>query len=217
MGLMRKSVQRTWFAGLFLVAPMLFTVWVVYSVVGYINDMLGPWVLRVIQWMQWGSWLESAWVNYVSPFVSVALAASLIYLVGLFGGNVLGRQAFKLLERFIKQIPFAGGIYSATKQLADTLANSKGGPSSRGVALLEYPRPGAWTLVLVTGPTSGEVAHVLSSSKMISVFVPTTPNPTSGFLLFVPETALKPVHMSVDDALKMVMSGGLLVPAFKGE
>ena len=159
------------------------------------------------------SWLEQAWVDYLAPVVSVTLAVVLICLLGLFGGNVLGKQLLRGIDRLLMQVPFVRGIYSATRQFLDTFAKSGSDAFSR-VVLVEYPRKGLWTMALVTSETEGEV-QIRLEQRVVSVFIPTTPNPTSGWLLFVPEEDVIALEMSVDDAFKMIISGGILTPPYE--
>jgi uncharacterized membrane protein len=203
-----KGFRRTFLTGLVIVLPAWVTLWILSLVFGLFAGAVTPVVLKVIEVIGLGAWSVVAWVDYVAPVVSVALSVFSIYLVGLVGGNVLGRQVIALVDRFLLQVPFVRGIYKATRQFFDTFAKPRG---FNRVVLLEYPRKGLWTLALVTGTARGEVRQN-TTGTMISVFVPTTPNPTSGFLLFVDERDVVPLKMSVEDALKMIVSGGVVSP-----
>jgi uncharacterized membrane protein len=165
-------------------------------------------VIEVIRFLGFGHWLEIAWLDYLAPLLSVGLGVFVIYLVGLIGGNVLGRQVLKGLERLVLQIPVVRNIYGATRQFVQTFSQAGGRAFSR-VVLVQYPRPGVWTLGLVTNSAAQEIARV-TRPDVVAVFLPTTPNPTSGWLLYVPEGELVPVSMSVDDAFKLIISGGVL-------
>ncbi len=206
----RKSVRSTFLTGLIIVLPLWLTVWLLSLIWGVFADALTPLVLQVIKLFALGEWSEKAWVNYLAPLVSVSLSVLLIYLVGLVGANVIGRQVIAAFDKLLLQVPFVRGIYKATRQFFDTFANPKGNAFQR-VVLIEYPRRGLWTLALVTNETRGEVQR-RTPHPVISVFVPTTPNPTSGFLLFVPTAEVIELTMSVEDALKMIVSGGVVLP-----
>ena len=134
----------------------------------------------------------------------------MVYLLGTLAGNVLGRQLIAALESLLMQIPVVRGIYSATRQFLQTFSGDKNEAFSK-VVLFEYPRKGLWTMGLLTGETRGEVQEK-TDDVVVSVFVPTTPNPTSGWLIFVPRKNLTELSMSVDDAFKMIISGGILTP-----
>jgi uncharacterized membrane protein len=146
-------------------------------------------------------------VRWLAPAASVLVALLLIYLVGLLGGNVVGRQVLKGLEAVVLQIPFIRGIYAATRQFLDTFSRDQ--KAFQKVVLVEWPRPGAWTVAFVTNEAPG----ALAPADHVCVFVPTTPNPTGGYIIFVPRAAVRPLSMSVDDAFKLVISGGVLTPS----
>ena len=207
---MQKTFRSAFVAGLFIVLPVLVTVWVVRFIFGQIDRAVPPVVVELIRLVGLGEWSELAWVNYVAPLVSVGLALIFISLLGLVGGNVLGRQILRGLERLVMQVPFVRGVYSATRQFVDTFSKS-GGQAFRRVVLVEYPRPGLWTLGFVTSETKGEVQQRTEPS-VIGVFLPTTPNPTSGWLVYVPRKDVVDLDMAVDDAFKLVISGGVLSP-----
>ena len=133
-----------------------------------------------------------------------------IFLIGLLAENVLGRQLLKGLEWLLMQIPFIRGIYSATRQFLETFSGDST-KAFRKVVLFSIHAKGLWTMGLLTGDAKGEVAERIPE-KMVSVFVPTTPNPTSGWLIFVPVESVQELDMDVDDAFKMIISGGVLTP-----
>ena len=175
-----------------------------------IHQSITPAVLNLLRLLGVGPWLENTFVNVGAPVFSVALAGTIIYLLGLLGGNVIGRQLLEGFQRLLMQIPMVRGIYSATRQFLDTFSR-KNNQAFRKVVLVEYPRRGLWTMALLTNETKGEVAQAYEE-PMVSVFIPTTPNPTSGWLLFVPRKDVIELAMSVDEAFKMIISGGVLTP-----
>jgi uncharacterized membrane protein len=207
---LRKTFRRTFLTGVIIVLPVVVTGWIVHFVFNLLARTLTPVVVQTLQLFGLGAWSQQAWLNYVAPLVSVALSLLLIYLLGLVGTNVIGKQILALVDRLILQVPFVRGIYSATRQFFRTFSRSRGEAFSR-VVLVEYPRRDLWTMALVTARTGGEVQEK-TRADMISVFVPTTPNPTSGWLLFVPEEDCVFLDMSVDDAFKMIISGGVVTP-----
>lgn len=207
----KKTLRRTFVTGLLIVLPVLVTIFIIRFVLGQIDKAVTPMVLKLIPLVGLGRWAETAWVDYLAPLVSVALSLLLIYLLGLIGENVIGRQILKWIDKMLRQVPVVRGIYSATRQFLDTF--SSGGKAFNRVVLIEYPRKDLWTMALMTADTTGEVQH-RTGQKVVSVFIPTTPNPTSGWLLFVPEEDVIELEMSVDDAFKMIISGGVLTPEF---
>ena len=207
---MNKSIKRTFVTGVVIILPVLITVWGIGLVFGLLNQNVTPLILHFLKLVTLDQLSEATWVRYVAPVVSVTLSFLFIYLLGLIGGNVLGRQLLGAVDRSLKRIPFVRGIYSSTRQFLETFQSGSGAFSR--VVLVEYPRKEIWTLAFVTSETQGEVQE-RTRRRVVSVFVPTTPNPTSGFLLFVPEEDVIPLSMSVDDAFKMIISGGVLNPA----
>lgn len=148
--------------------------------------------------------------GYRIPFLGVIITLLIIFLIGVFTTNIFGSRLLHLGERIVQKIPFVRRIYSGTKQVvvafahADTTAFSK-------VVLIEFPRRGLHAIGFVTGETSGEVQR-LTADKVLNVFVPTTPNPTSGFLVFAPPEEVREVNMSIEDGVKYVISGGIVDP-----
>jgi uncharacterized membrane protein len=139
----------------------------------------------------------------------------LILFVGLFTTNVIGRQLLSYGEALISRTPLAGAIYRTAKQIIEAFTNKDRGAFQK-VVLVEYPRRGIYALGFITGVTRGEVEEK-TSENLVNVFLPTTPNPTSGFLLLVPERDLIPLEMSVEDGIKIIISGGVVVPDDKAE
>lgn len=200
------TVRRTFLTGLVVLTPVLVTVWVVRLVLQTVTGAVTPTVRALIHMLH----IEQDWVQFLAPLLGLVLSGVVICLLGLLAGNVLGRQLIAMLERLLMQIPVVRGVYSATRQFLRTFSGDKTKAFNK-VVLFEYPRKGLWTMGLLTGETRGEVQD-RSSQPMVSVFVPTTPNPTSGWLIFVPKTDLVELTMSVDDAFKMIISGGVLTP-----
>ena len=207
----RHSLRRTFITGLVVILPLYITYSVVQFAFRQIDAAVTPYVLQIIRMSGFEWLLERGWINFTAPVVSVTLLVSLIYLLGLIASNVLGRRLLGWVERLLTTIPVVRGIYTATRQFLDTF--SRDGKSFRKVVLIEYPRKGLWTLALLTSDTEGEVAS-RTDQKVVSVFIPTTPNPTSGWLLFVPKEDCIELEMSVDDAFKMIISGGVLTPPY---
>ncbi|MBI3180238.1 MAG: DUF502 domain-containing protein [Deltaproteobacteria bacterium] len=205
-----RTFRRVFLTGLIVILPIFISLWVIHFIFSLIDDTVTPLVLDLIRLLGLSGWVESAWVEYFAPVVSVMLSVLLIYLVGLVGGNVLGRQVLQFLDKLLMQVPFVRGIYSATRQFLDTFSRARGG-AFRRVVLVEYPRQGLWTMGFVTSETKGEV-QARTEGKVLNVFLPTTPNPTSGWLIFVREDEVVQLDMSVDEAIKMVISGGVVTP-----
>lgn len=149
-------------------------------------------------------------VDYHIPGIGTILTLFVIFFTGLLTANFVGQKVVQLWEAILHKIPVVKSIYSSVKQVSDTIFSSSGQAFSRAV-LVEYPRRDLWTIAFVTGQPGGEVANHLEDH--ISIYVPTTPNPTSGFFLIVPKKDTIELKMSVDSALKYIISMGVVVPA----
>ena len=208
-------------AGLLVWLPLAITLWVLSWVLGGIDSLFAA-VLSVAQAVlpqSAYSFLES--LRHV-PGLSVIVLAALLLVSGVFAANFMGQWWLRLGNRVIGQIPIVKNVYSSVKQVSDTLFSSNGN-AFREAVLVQYPRPGSWTIAFVTGRPQGEVAAHLGASATtvigidprmdwVSVYVPTTPNPTSGFFLMMNRADVVPLAMSVDEALKYVISMGVVAP-----
>ncbi len=144
------------------------------------------------------------------PGLGLAFAVLVLLLTGIFGANLLGRRLVALYERILNRIPLVRSVYGAVKHFAE-IVFSEDGASFKKVLLIEYPRTGLYSLCFQTSESAHEVQH-RSGETVVTVFLPTTPNPTSGFMLFVPKKDIVELDMAVDDALKMIISLGVVVP-----
>ncbi|MES9881277.1 MAG: DUF502 domain-containing protein, partial [Sedimenticola sp.] len=144
------------------------------------------------------------------PGLGVVLSILVVFITGVFVANLFGRSLISLWERLMARIPLVRSVYSGAKQLAETMF-SDSGQSFRKVLLVEFPRPGLWTLAFLTGTDVGE-AQRKTGRDVINVYIPTTPNPTGGYFVMVPREDAVELDMSIDDGLKMLMSMGAVVP-----
>ncbi len=148
------------------------------------------------------------------PGQGILLLIAVIFFGGLLARNFMGRRIVAFWESILQRVPLVRGIYATIKSMMDVLSfqdQDKSAAKYSRVVMIEFPRKGQYALALVTGVTPGEVQEI-STERVINVYVPTSPNPTSGYLLFVPESELIPVSMSVDEAMKMMFSGGMYTP-----
>jgi len=148
------------------------------------------------------------------PGVGVLLSLTLILVTGVFVANFLGSKLVKVWEAFLSRIPLVRSIYNAVKQIAEAVFGS-GDQTFQKAYLIEYPRKGLWTLAFQTGTHQGEAQIKTQMGEVVNLFVPTTPNPTSGFFIMASKHEIVELGMNVDDALKMVISGGVVVPDMK--
>jgi uncharacterized membrane protein len=154
-----------------------------------------------------------ALLGFPIPGLGVLLSLLIIFVTGVIAANLFGRRLVHLWEAILARIPLVRSVYSAVKQVTETLF-APGGQSFRKVLLVEYPRRGLWTLAFQTGTDIGE-AQQRTGEDVVNVYLPTTPNPTSGFFLMVPRRDVVELDMSVDEGLKMIISMGVVVPPVK--
>ena len=183
--------------GLLVWIPLAITLWVLEAIVTTMDQTLH---LLPPEWQP----------KIYIPGLGVVLTVAVVLLTGLFVSNLLGQKLLRLWEGILKRIPVVNSIYGGVKQVSDTLF-SPGGQAFRKALLVQYPRHGSWTIAFMTGQPGGDVATHLTDDY-VSVYVPTTPNPTSGFFLMMPRADTIELDMSVDDALKYVISMGVVAP-----
>jgi len=201
-------VKKYLIAGLLSWLPLAITVWVLLSVLGLLDAMFAA-VLSVSQAVLPDSAGSLEHLRHV-PGLSVAVILLAMLLTGVFVTNIFGQWWLRQWDALMNRIPIVKSIYSSVKQVSDTLFSSTGN-AFREAVLVQYPHAGSWTIAFVTGRPSGEVAGLLGEEHL-SLYVPTTPNPTSGFFLIMPRSQIRPLAMSVDAALKYIISMGVVAP-----
>ncbi len=194
-------LKKYFITGLLIWVPLAITVWVLSFIVNTMDQTL---LLLPKQWR------PDALLPFHVPGLGVLLSLAILLLTGLLTANFLGQRLLGFWERLLARIPIVRSIYSSVKQVSDTLFSDSGN-AFRKALLVQYPRAGVWTIGFQTGLPSNEVAD-LTGEKLISVYVPTTPNPTSGFFLMMKESEVRELGMSVDEALKYVVSMGVVTP-----
>lgn len=200
--LIRKKLKRSFLAGLLVLVPLGMTIVVVRWIIGLMDGLL-------MRFLPERFWPEAVF-GFPVPGLGVVATLLLILLVGILATNYFGRSVLGFSERVMGQIPLVKGIYGLFKQVADTVLNSER-QGFRKVVLIEYPRKGIWSVGFVTGVSQGEV-QTLTDRRMINVFVPTTPNPTSGYYILVPEEDARVMNMTTEEAFKLIISGGMVTP-----
>ena len=196
-------------AGLLVWLPLAITVWVLQAALGLLDGVFG-WFLTATQAVLPGGAAGTIGLLRQIPGLGVIVLLAGLLLTGVFAANIVGQWWLNQGGRLLAKIPIVKSIYSSVKQVSDTLFSSSGN-AFREAVLVQYPRDGAWTIAFVTGKPGGEAAIHLSGDY-VSVYVPTTPNPTSGFFLMVPRADVIVLQMSVDEALKYVISMGVVAP-----
>ena len=201
---------RSWFfTGLLVTAPVLLTIYITWLFIDIIDgqvEALMPSGLRDYIYV-------NAPIIGKIPGVGLLIGVIVITVIGAIAAGFLGRWLIGLGERILNRMPVVRSIYGASKQILETVLSTQS-DAFREVVLVEYPRKGLWVLGFVTGATKGEVKDMMSE-QTVNVFIPTTPNPTSGFLLFCPNKDITYLNMSVEDAVKLVVSGGIVTPPYK--
>ena len=202
-------MKRYLIAGLLAWLPLAITVWVLGWLIGA-TDSLFLWLLQAAEAVLPAGLRPGIDALRHIPGLSIVVLAAVLVLSGVFVTNIFGQWMLRQWDRLVHRIPIVKSIYSSVKQVSDTLFSSTGN-AFREAVLVQYPRRDAWTIAFVTGRPGGEVAQHLQG-EWVSVYVPTTPNPTSGFFLMMPRTDIVELQMSVDQALKYVISMGVVVP-----
>jgi uncharacterized membrane protein len=187
--------------GLLVWVPLAFTLWVLDLIVSTMDRtllLLPP------------PWRPESWLGFALPGAGLLMSAVILLLTGMIAANIMGQRVVLWWEGLLARIPIVRSIYSSVKQVSDTLL-SPDGHSFRRAVLVEFPQRGQWTIAFVVGTSSERIAPHLRTDSLI-IYVPTAPNPTSGFTLMVSPDEVRNLDMSVDDALKFVISLGVVGP-----
>jgi uncharacterized membrane protein len=194
-------MKKYFITGLLVLVPLFITIWVVVTLVNTLDSSL---LLLPV------AWRPKSWLGYDIPGLGALLTLLIIFVTGLVATNFFGKQVIALWELMLSRVPVVKSIYSSVKQVSDTLFSDSGN-AFRKALLVQFPQTGAWTIAFLTGQPGGDVVNHLKG-EYISVYVPTTPNPTSGYFLMVPKEDVVELEMSVDEALKYIISMGTVAP-----
>ena len=204
-----RFVRNTFLTGLLILIPLVAT----YLLVAFLFDLLsgaGAPIMRTLfgplQQLESFWWLEP-----ITPVANIVLALAIIFLLGLVGTNFIGRQILDAVNTLILRLPLVSSVYGAVKQMVETFQGPSG--SFQRVVLLQYPRKGMWVMGLVATERD-DTLGLSSASQLLSVFIPTTPNPTSGFLVMVPPEEVVEVDYTVEEAFKFIVSSGIVGQPF---
>jgi uncharacterized membrane protein len=193
-------LRAYFFAGVLVTAPVAITFYLAWVIITVIDDLVEGLVPTDFQ----------PYLPFGVPGIGVLLIVLALILVGWFAAGFLGRLVVNTQDRILARMPLVRSVYGAVKQILETVL-AQTSTAFREVVLLEYPRRGIWAIGFITGYTEGEVQN-LTEDECVNIFLPTTPNPTSGFLLFVPRKDLIKLDMSIEEGIKMVVSGGIVTP-----
>ena len=197
-------MKRYFITGLLIWVPLAITAWVLVLIVGTMDQSM-----RLLP----AAMHPRTLLGFDIPGAGAILTLLIIMITGLLAANFIGQRLVLWWEHLLARIPVVNSIYNSVKQVSDTLFSSSGN-AFRKALLIEYPRRGAWTIAFLTGKPGADVLHHLDGDY-VSVYVPTTPNPTSGFFLMLPRSDVIELDMSVDTALKYVISMGVVAPPSK--
>ncbi len=195
-------LRRYLVTGLVLWVPLGITIWVVALIVSTLDQ-----TLLLIP----SSYRPETLLGFAIPGLGVVLTLVVLLVTGIFARNFFGQQFLKAWDSLLRRIPVVKSVYGGVKQVSDTLFSDTG-QAFRKALLIEFPYPGSFTIAFMTGTPSGELLDRLPGEH-VSVYVPTTPNPTSGYFLLLPKSRTQELDMSVDDALKYIVSMGVVGPA----
>ena len=197
-----RHLRAYFLAGILITAPIGITFYLAWLIISWIDTK----VAAVIPL----AYHPETYLPFAIPGIGLVVAIIALTLIGAMTAGLAGRLWTRTSEQMLSRMPVIRGLYSAIKQIFETILAQKSG-AFRQVVLFEYPRRGSWALGFITGKTEGEVQN-MTSDEVLNVFLPTTPNPTSGYLLFIPRKELVVLGMTVEEGIKMVVSGGIVTP-----
>lgn len=203
---LKQDFKNDLIAGLLVVIPLATTIWLTISIATWVINFL----TRIPKQINPFDGLNPILVNVLNLLVGLTVPLTCILLIGLMARNIAGRWLLDIGEQLLQAIPLAGSVYKTLKQLLETLLKDSNGKFRR-VILVEYPRRGMWALAFVTGSMNADIQSRMSE-RMLSIFIPTTPNPATGWYAIVPEDEVMDVSMSIEDAFKVIVSGGIVNP-----
>ncbi len=198
-------MRKYFVTGLLIWIPLVITLWVLYTILSTLDQTL---LLLPASWRPENLTILDVKIKVIGA--GAVLTLLIIFFTGLLTQNFIGKYVVRAWENLLKRIPVVNSIYSSVKQVSDTLFSSSGNAFRKAV-LIEYPRRECWTIAFLTGTPGGGVQDHLQGA-FVSVYIPTTPNPTSGFFLMLPESDVIELDMSVDAALKYIVSMGVVAP-----
>ena len=212
---MLARLRTSFLTGIVVIAPVALTIWLIWSVIGWFDGLVLPFVPDAYRPEK----ILNTFFGYDLKLnirgVGVVVFLVFATLVGWLAKGLIGRSFIKYAENLVNRMPVVRSFYSGIKQIAETVFAQQE-RSFEKACMIEYPRKGIWAIGFISTTAKGEIAERNSSKgSMVSVFVPTTPNPTSGFLLFFPKADIVELDMSIEDAAKLVISAGLVYPPTK--
>lgn len=213
------SLRASFLTGIVVIAPVGLTVWLIWTVIGWVDGFVWPFVPEAYQpeallnrFLGNRDPSDPDWISVNVRGVGVIVFLLFTLFVGWIAKGLIGRSLVRYAESLVERVPVVRSIYSGVKQIAETVFNQED-RSFEKACLIQYPRKGIWAVGFISTTAKGEIARrAETGGRLMSVFVPTTPNPTSGFLLFFPEEDVIELDMTVEQAAKLVISAGLVYP-----
>ena len=202
--------------GLLVAVPIVLSLWVAW----YLYSRLTGWGLTLADSMGLMAEIPPFWRTQIIRILALIAVLAVLFFLGVLTKITLGRKVIEKAQALLLKLPLVNFIYSTCKQIGDTIMSSKSGNMFRQVVLFEYPRKGCWAIGFMTNentPENSEAACRLGKGDLISVFMPTTPNPTSGFLMLIPREECIMLDMSVSDAMRLIVSCGAILPGSENE
>ena len=210
------GLRNSFLTGLVVIAPVALTIWLIWSVIGWIDGFVLPFIPNLYHPDNILNTIFGQDVAINIRGLGVVVFLLFTTFVGWIAKGFLGRSLIRFGENLVRRMPVVRSIYSGVKQIAETVF-AQSDRSFEKACLIEYPRKGIWAIGFISTDAKGEVKYkVKAKSDLLSVFVPTTPNPTSGFMLFFPRSDVIELDISIEDAAKLVISAGLVYPPYKG-
>lgn len=205
---MMTRIRNYFLTGFIVTAPLAITAYLAWSFVGWVDSWVKPYIPA--------RYNPDSYLPFAVPGFGLIVALVLITIVGFLTANLVGRTIVSYGEYLLSRTPLVRNIYSGLKQILETVLSQRSKTFTK-VGLIQYPRKGLWALVFIATEAEGEVSDLIEeeAGPSIAVFLPTTPNPTSGFLLFVPKSDITVLSMTVEEGAKLVISAGLVTPEYQ--
>ncbi len=201
-------LRNNFLAGLIICAPVAITIWLTWSFIRWADSWVKPYIPSRID--------PESYLKFAIPGFGLLIAVVSITLIGFLGKNLIGRSVVDFSERVLHRMPLVRTLYKSLKQIFESVLKDQSSSFKR-VGLIEFPSPGMWAVVFIATDVRGEIAARLNEDgrEMVAVFLPPTPVPTAGFLMFVPRDRIKLLDMTPEEAAKLLISGGLVMPDYK--
>lgn len=203
----KTTLKTYFFTGIIVTAPVAITLYLAFELISYADRLVTGFIPA--------NYNPNNFLPYGIPGIGVVLLLVFFTVVGMLTANFMGQALIKLGYRIINRMPFISGVYNAIRKIFETILGPDKNKAFRQAVLVEYPRRDLWTIAFLTGPVPTQIKQKIKDKTLISIYVPTTPNPTSGFFLYVPAKDIILLDIPVEEALKMILSTGIINPTEK--